>query len=279
MQKKGKKEYLMTKDGTGRQFHDPNDSGLWKLVISISRREMSVVMKHIEDPGVKPQLMFRIPLEGDDAAILSQIEKAVYDYPKIMEDYATEIILTTGKAVWVPTDYMDDEEVEAGYLQEIYRCEPEDIHSNSNEEEGCVYTFIPGLLPFLNRTLPGCRIYSHIFILNRELQAKESEAPRVYVAIRENEADILAYRNGELLSASTHPWTAIADIAYYIFLMADAYSIAPDNLEVFLSGKPEPKKELQTLMKEIIPYVYLLKEPKTYGELDIPLAMAYSLER
>lgn len=268
----------MTQDTTG-QYYDSNDSGLWKLVISISGTEMSAIMKHLEDSEIKPRLMFRIPLEGDGTTLLRQIEAAVYDNPRIMEDYATEIILTTPKTIWTPAELIEDEDSETCYLTEVYPCEEEDITSNSNDEEACVYTFIPGLLSFLNRTLPGCRIYSHIFLLNRELQTKDSEEPRVYVSIRESEADILAYRSGKLISASTHAWNAVSDIAYFVFLLTDAYGLDPGKTEVFISGKPDNKLELLTRMKEIIPYVYQLKEPKTFHELDIPLATAYTLER
>lgn len=267
----------MAKEISIPHYHDPNDSGLWKLIISISKTEMSAIMKHTEDKNVKPQVMFRIPLEGDEDTLLQRIETAVYDHPKIMEDYSTEIILTTSKAVWVPSDLIEDEESEISYLTEIYPCEEEDIISNSNEEEGCIFTFIPGLLPFLNRTLPGCRIYSHIFLLNREFQTKNNAETRVYVSIREKEADILAYHQGELTSASTHSWNALSDIAYYVFLLADAYSIDPTKMEIFISGKEEEKKEMQSLIKEIVPYVFLLKEPKEFKELNVALATAYSL--
>ena len=269
----------MTQEISNRSYHDPNDSGLWKLVISISSREIMALMKHVEDKELKPRMMFRVPLEGEESTILRRIESAVYDNPRIMDDYSTEIIITTPKTVWVPAELLEDEESEASYLTEIYPAEDEDIFSNANEEEGCIATFLPGLLSFLNRTLPGCRIYSHIFLLNREFNGSHQDMSRIYVSIRDGEADLLAYRKGELLSASTHSWEAVADIAYYIFLLADAYSIDHEKMEVFISGTQENKKALETQMKEIISHVYLLKEPSGFRELDVPLAVAYSLER
>ena len=269
----------MTQETPTQRYHDPNDSGLWKLVISISHTEMMAIMKHTDDTEAKPQLMFRIPLEGEENMKLRQIEGAVYDNPRIMDDYATEIILTTPKTIWLPGEMMDDEELESSYFTEVYPCEPEDITSNSNEEEGCVFTFIPGLLSFLNRTLPGCRIYSHLFLLNREFQNKNANATRIYLSIRNGEFDMLAYHNGELVSASTHEWTGIADMAYYVFLLADAYTIDTSKLEVFISGAEENKKALEAEMKKILSHVYLLKEPKNFTELEVPLATAYSLEK
>ena len=261
------------------QYQDSSDSGLWKMLISISDDEMIVIMKPTEEGLGKSQLMFRKPLTGSDSDKLQQIENSIYEHPRMMEDYATEVILTTGKAVWVPTDYVEDEEKEEKYLCAVYRADPADITSNSNEEESCIFSFLPGLLSFLNRTLPGCRVYSHQFLLNRELHGKNSGAPRVYVVIRRGRFDLIAYREGQLVSVSTHEWRAETDMAYYVYLLADAYDIDMEKMEVIVAGLKEEKKELEKILKEMTPNVYRLKEPSAYDDMKIPLAMAFALER
>lgn len=266
---------------TSNSYHYPdgNDSGLWKIIMSVSPKEIIAVMKNTADKTVRPKIMFRTEIEGNEHEMLRRLESAVYDHPAIMDDYAIEIIVTTPKALWVPSDMIEDEETEEAYLTRIYPCDADDMMTNSNEEETCLFTFIAGLPSFINRTLPGCRIYSHQFILHRELQGKPTEFPRVYVNVREDDFDLLAYGEGKLLSVSTHDWEDTADISYYVFLLADAYQIDPKRMEIFVAGKNEPKSKLVEALKEMTGHVYQLKESEEYSEMGLPFEMTLAIDR
>lgn len=238
-----------------------NDTGQWKLIISIAENGMDARLENLFTPQAGEIQLFKKNWNPKEADVLACIEGTIYDNPRVLDDFATHIIIDTDKALWIPTSFTDEEDFDEKLFTAVYPAEEEDIFADFGENEVCVYTLIPGLKSFLQRTLPGCRISCRLSMLKkgiedrrREEMLSETEEPllpvRIYADIIGNDAIIFAYRNGEFLCGAVHPWVAPADIAYKILLTAHAYDIPQQEVSLELRGDETIRLEVAEYLQE-----------------------------
>lgn len=251
-----------------------NDTGLWKLFISIAPTGMAGILKRADSPERPPILLFRKSWEDNGSDFLHHIESTVYDNPRILDDFATRIIITAPKSLWIPAEMAEEDDYDEKYFTSIYPAESEDIFADFLDDKICLYTSAPGLKSFLNRTLPGCRIQSHISMLESSLGNNSSDLPVINVNIRQGEADILAYNQSHLISSSTQLWREIPDLAYRIFLLADAYGWPRHTLEINIIGSPEYSMALKEYLDQFVKNISIAEIPESMTELGIPYTLA-----
>lgn len=257
---------------------DLADTGQWRLVLLVSESGMSAYLRHNELIGEPPLTLFSKNWEPDTASLLKKIEDCVYDNPRLLDDYATEVVVETPKAIFVPASVIEEGAEEDELFNNVYSAESEDIITDSIDDVCCIYSLAPGLPAFLRRTLPGAKIRHHLSVLVERLRNQTSEMPRIYADIREKEADILIFKGKSLLSASTHCWMAPADIAYRILLAMQSYGLKSENVEVRISGLAEEKSELAGILRKILSYVVFTPEPSGVAEEGMTLSVALASE-
>lgn len=258
---------------------DLNDTGIWRLTISVACDGMTAALRHMEDKAAPPVMLFSSSWPSEEESLLSRIETTVYDHPRILDDFATEIIIVTPKTLWVPSELLDEEGAEEKYYTGIYTADPEDILSDPHGSITCLYSLTPGMAAFFGRTLPGCRIRSHMSVLFDRFSTQTSELTRLYVDIRDGAADFLTFHDRQLICASTAPWSAPADIAYRIFLTADAYGIDPAALDIRLSGHRDTKSALASILRDTGLMVTFTPLPAGIPSEHMTLAMALAMSR
>lgn len=270
----------MTPDRTGAQFGgaDITDTGAWKLIILVEETGMQACLRSTEDKTLAPVALFRKQWNHDATPLLEKIESYIYDNPRLLDDYATDIIIQTPRCLHIPLSAIEEEGAETDLFREIYKAEPEDVLTDMNADSACVYTLTAGLPSFLQRTLPGARIRCHLSILEQKFREQTSELTRIYVDIRSGEADIICFNDTELISSATQFWSETADIAYRVMLLLNAYSLKSDEVEVRISGLSDVKSEMAPLLRKMINYVVFTPEPASVSEFGFPLAMALSAE-
>lgn len=257
---------------------DLADTGMWRLLLYVKANGMSACLQHIEDRNALPVVLF--DTEWDTSSdLLSNIENSIYDNPRLFDDYATEIIIESPHTIFVPTDFIDEPGREEEYFNEVYSADAEDIFSDIIGEEVALFSLGEGISSFLQRTLPGAKIRSHLAVLINRMRNHTAEVPRIYADIRNNEVDILAFDGTSLLSASVQKWEAPDDIAYRILLLMQAYSLRPDAIEVRISGLPDIKTPLVDTLRKMLSFVVFQPEPAAVEESHLPLAMALAAER
>lgn len=255
-----------------------SDTGEWRLILYISDSGMSAFLKNADNVAQAPRLLFTTSWEKDDNPLLPKIENVVYDNPNLLDDYATEIILQTPRSLLIPTKVIEEEEgAEEKYFAQIYSTEPTDIHTDDLGDATCVYSLTPGLPAFVRRTLPGAKVMCHLSHLIRRFRQETSPSTRIYVDIRNNEADILIFNGNDIIMAATHTWREVADIAYHIFAATKCYEIKPEDIEAKLCGNPEQRGELATILRDFIPHVDFLPLPGKIGDLRLPTAVGMLL--
>lgn len=265
----------MSKDSWGNA--NLADTGRWKLYLEVSADGMCALLKNIEGEE-KPIVLTKKEWEAKESEILANIENTVYDNPRILDDFATTIVITTDKALWIPTELTDDDEYDENLFTCVYPAERGDIFSDFGEDKVCLYTLAPGLNAFFQRTLPGCKITSHLSVLSRHFGDREAQKisarpeepakPTIYVNIRKNYADIFAYYKGEMLCGAAHQWREWSDIAYKIFLIADTYRLNHSETTIEILAKEHHFESLYDALSEFFSEVKINDDRES--ETDLP---------
>ena len=262
------------------------DTADWRLIIHISHTGVSAYLKNEEDPMEPLITLFTENWSREDSGLLHRIETAVYDHPQLLDDFSTEIIINTEKSIWVPRKEIEREaSSEDAYRDEtdlfnlVYKASEEDIFIDEQGDRTCLYTLVPGLLPFIRRTLAGARTWCQQTLAVRRFGEQVSDMPRFYVDIREGEADYYGFDGKKLLFAVTHPWREMMDIAYRVFNMLDIWKLDKANTQVMLSGNRDVRNTLMGFLREHLNFVMLTMLPSSISKSDLPLAVGLAMTK
>lgn len=247
----------------------------WRLVCVISGSGMSAYLKN-EDPLKEIVTLFDEKWSANVDNLLSKIEETVYDHPQVLDDITADIVVIAPNTIVVPTDmvYEDDDEAYRLYST-VYAAEERDLMTETIGGETILYNLVTGLNAFLQRTFPGANVHNHMGVLLRRFRDRVADVPRVYIDIREKEADFVVLDRKKLLLAATHRWDAITDIQYHLFNILDIYGLKADELQVSLSGLREVKSELAKELRKKIAYVMMTMVPSISTNGDLPIEAAF----
>lgn len=262
------------------------DTGQWRLIVTVSFSGISAILKNIMYEGVAPVPLFRKEWEADESNILDIVEAAVYDNPRLLDDFSTQILIYTAKSLWIPSELTEDEEFDTNFYTSVYPARPEDIFADFGDQEVCLYSLAPGLNSFFKRTLPGCKISSHMTVLKREFRESESQYASefsdvepfvsIYINCRESEADLFCFKNGSFLSGSTHPWKNFNDIVYKALLLCNIYKLG-NTSRIILTGPKSLTSGLKEAMERFFQTVIPTGLPVISETYNLPLAAALTV--
>lgn len=256
-----------------------DDTGDWRLTVHISSQGMGAWLKNIAEPTEPIATLFVKEWTKDDETLLQRIETEVYDHPQLFDDFSTDVVLTTGKALWVPLSELTAPGSEIALYNRVYNAEEEDLFADELDNKVCLYTLTPGLRGFLQRTLPGARTWCHQSVAVKRFSERGADMPRVYVDIREKEADFYLFDDKKLLLAATHPWNDANEIMYHIFNIVDVYGLDFSECQVSLSGKRDVKGNLMEMLRDRFKYVMSTMKPSVMAGSDMPMSVAMVMSR
>ena len=146
----------------------------WRLICVISARGMGAWLKHA-NPTQEIVTLFDEKWTCHSDTLLERIENTVYDHPQVLDDFSADIAIVAPKSIWVPTAMVADDEEEAARLyNQIYTAEECDIMSEAVEDATSLFTLVPGLNAFLQRTFPGARLHSHLAVMARRFRERRT---------------------------------------------------------------------------------------------------------
>lgn len=248
------------------------DTGQWLLVVEISYTSISAVLKNVDYNDTPTVTLFNKEWDSVENELLPNIETAVYDNPRILEDFATHVIINSEKVLWIPAEITEDEEFDPSLFTCVYPSEEEDIFADFGDEEVCLYSMVPGLKSFIGRTLPGSRVSSHISVLKssfekkeRELGENETERKAIYINIHQHSADILSFSGGKMLSGAIHCWRDLSDLVYKVLLVAHAYGIKPNETEILLKCPDSSISSITDALEEFFPRIGIIESSENGG--------------
>ena len=269
----------MINDSTTYQAVRVGDVADWRLICVISSRRMCAYLKHT-DPTRDLEVLFDESWRDDSSSLLSRIENLVYDHPQVLDDFSADIIIVAPHTIWVPTSIVEDDEEQIDTLfNRVYEAEPQDISASEVDDATALFSLLPGLNAFLQRTFPGARIHSHLAVMAQRFRDRSCDMTRVYIDVRDNEADFIAFDHRNLLMGATHTWHDPADIQYHLFNIMNVYNLDPRTTQVSLSGIRDIKNQLIDELRKQLDFVMLTMLPTLSTKVAMPLAGALMLRR
>lgn len=259
---------------SGRPDHI--DNGQWHLAVCISDQGVGAWLVPDASLGRSPKVLVSECWEPSGEGLLRRIEDAVYDNPTILDDYSADIIIESDRQLWLPSElYPSDEDCAEAYTK-IYGGSEFDVLVNESGTEKNAFSLTAGLKSFMQRTFPGARIWSQQTLL-KEAAMQPHDSFKCLVDIRENAADIVVLRRGELLCAASHPWKSETDISYILMNILNTYEADPAGTELIFSGIREVR---QNLGRTLQPYLKSISQKN--HDLDgkaIPTAVYLAINR
>lgn len=215
---------------------DYADTGQWRLIVNIYPTGMTALLENTIHQDVETQQLFSITWEADADTLLHNIENAVYDHPRILDDFSACIILFDRHTLFIPTFLVEEEEgLEEEFFTSLYNAEGSDVISETDKDLTAVSSLAPGLKGFLSRTFPGARVSTNLMYQVSRLRKENGERGKTMtVTLREtqNEADFILLDGEKLISASTHTINAPADVTYHIYNIIDSYNINVAEVDI-----------------------------------------------
>lgn len=259
------------------------DTGQWKLIVYVSAHGICALLKNTELPELPPVTLLSRSWSCPVADVLPNIEAAVYDNPRMLDDYATEIIVCTPKALWIPSALMEDEEFDPRWFSAVYPAADEDISMEYGSMESVLFSLVPGLNSFLRRTLPGCRVSSHLSVLKslfRRLSPLVEPSPAsgtVFVNVREGEADFFVFKDRRFFCGAVHPWSTHSDIAYFVTLVAEANALELRSLNLNVVADGATASGVAACLEPYVASISLWSRPDSVDREGLPLAAAVAV--
>ncbi|MCH5224780.1 MAG: DUF3822 family protein [Muribaculaceae bacterium] len=212
------------------------DTGQWRLLLKIGVTGMEALLENTLHPEIEPQPLCGVKWELNKDALRQNIEDAVYNNPRLLDDFATRIILYDPRTLFIPTVIAEERAgAEEELYQKVYVAEPHDIMTDYDRDLTAAWSMAPGVKGFLMRTFPGARITCNLMDQVRELR-KNNEGLTIYAIGRPGEADIIMLEGRNLISASTHEWVHTDDIAYLVVNLTETYGYKLEEVRVVLTG-------------------------------------------
>lgn len=206
------------------------DTGQWRLLLNIGVKGLEAFLENTLHPEIEPQSLCRISWEHEGNNLKKNLEEAVYNNPRVLDDFATRIIIFDPHTLFIPSEIADktigaEEEI----YKQIYEADDSDIMTDRNKDITAVWSLAPGVKSFLMRTFPGARITCNLMEKVRDLR-KKNVGLSLYKFIRDGEIDLILLKDAELLSASTQEVASVADISEKVEKLFEAYDLDPRNV-------------------------------------------------
>lgn len=233
----------------GLTVADFADTGQWRMILKIFNTGIVAYLENTIHTDLEPQMLFSTQWEADGVNLLRNIENAVYDHPRVLDDFSAKIIIYDPRTVFLPTELAEESEGgEETYYTALYEADPSDVITGSDADVTVAYAPARGLKGFLRRTFPGARVECNLMDMLKRCR-NDGEGYRMYVEVREGEADFVFLNGRDLISASTHGWTSGDDIVYHALNIMEVYGVAYSEVACRLTGDHLPEETAEALGK------------------------------
>lgn len=207
------------------------DTGQWRLKLDIMPGGLKACLENTLHPEIPPQELCNVSWQSDITSECKNIEEAVFNNPRLLDDFATRIVVYDARTLLVPKEIAEaTAHAEQDLYRKVYDAEEADIMIDWEEDITGVWCPGPGVKSFLSRTFPGARITCNL--LEKIRQAKEiSQDLTLFITERDGEVDMVLMKGKKLLSASTHAWQRDEDIEVLKKNLYAAYGIKSEDVE------------------------------------------------
>lgn len=234
---------------------------MWRMAMLVAPEGIDVtVMSVVEDNTL---IYKHITLPDDPGSRLRAIEDAVYENPLLLSDFGkTDILISTRRYMVMPAEIAETEardRVLAQFWPDISTCA---VFTDTGlvlpgNLDAIVFVLGSDEASFLQRTFPTARI-SHAITPMVRYFARSSRlgcSGKMYVCLRRDEIDMIAYTTGGLLMAVTKSVSTTDDALYYIMAALQSSKLNPAEVEIMLCGDNDMRQQLTPLLRRFAGYV------------------------
>lgn len=225
------------------------DTGQWRLRINIYPDGMDAGLENMLYDDVGLQQLFESKWETD-GSFLSNLENAVYEHPRVLDDFAAKIVIYDRKTLFIPTRLADETEgSEEDYYMSFYEVEPADIMTDIDRDLTAAWSPGKGIRSFLLRTFPGALVTCNLMDrvkTKRKLNINGGKC--LYVIRRDGETDFVALDGSKLLGAVTHSTDTPAEALYHTLNLTDVLGMIPSETSISWENE-EPGEEIKRVLK------------------------------
>ena len=214
------------------------DTGQWRLLLKIGVTGLEAFLENTLHEDLAPQPLCKVNWEFNRDLLRKNIEEAVYSNPRLLDDFATRIIIYDPCTLFIPTEIAEETAgAEEELYKKVYTAEEADIMTDFDRDITAAWSLAPGVKSFIMRTFPGARITCNLMETVRNLR-KTNENLTLYAIARKGETDIILIDGHNLISASTHEWSHTDDIAFLALNLLDVYKLDISDTKILLEGAP-----------------------------------------
>jgi len=190
----------------------------YKLHLYISATGLKA---HLLPVGAGEELLLAdLTWERDASQTLRHIEDAVYEEHMPIDVYATEVIIRPEKILVAPADAAQDDDLAEDVYAAMFVPEGDKLM----EEVACqvcgdivfLYGLPRGLQGFLERTFSSPAVDCTLALMYKRRVDTAKSGQHMYVDVRADCIDVLAFISGTLQIANTFSYKDPADAVYYI---------------------------------------------------------------
>lgn len=212
------------------------DTGQWRLLLKIGVTGLEAFLENTLHPEIEPQPLCNVTWDLNRDMLKKNIEDAVYSNPRLLDDFATRVILYDPCTLFIPSEIAEERAgAEEELYKKVYTAEDADIMTDFDRDITAAWSLAPGIKSFLTRTFPGARITCNLMEKVRNLRKDNSDLS-LHVFARKGETDVILLDGKKLISASTHEWSHLDDIAYLALNLLDVYGYMIGDVKFFLEG-------------------------------------------
>lgn len=206
------------------------DTGQWRLIIEIKEDGLEATLQNTIHPELPPQPLCKSPWKAGEISLMRLLENAVYNNPRLLDDFATRIILFPSKIMFLPSEVTaNTEETEAGIFCKIFDARESDVMSDKEGNLTAAWVMGEGVKGFIQRTFPGARVTAHLLEKIRNLK-KRGISSILYAEVRRNMADIIFLYEGNLMAAASHKVNNREDLDSLIAKTLKSYGFSSDEI-------------------------------------------------
>lgn len=167
----------------------------------------------------------------------------------------------------VPAAYYSKELKKDYFAMLMPGAENQKIHHDVLQKEGIVniYAIDKNLLGYLKKEFASVHYFhSETIFLQSVLASSQAADDRVYLSMAAERITVTVISNNKLLLAQSYPIGHIKDALYYTLNAIHQFNLAPDKVDLYLSGEVESNTPLYKELRHEIPGTHWLNRRDEY---------------
>lgn len=260
-------------DATRFTAADLADTGQWRLILHIDEGGMSGWLATATPGDIPPGALFSSRWADRRDNILKEIENTVYDHPRVLDDYSTDIILATDKVMWVPQRELEVDNAEETIYTALFPALAGEAMTDMLGPVPALFTSGAGLKAFIGRTFAGARVRCQMS-LTASAACVPSERARVIIDIRQGKADFVIADRGDFKAGVSHDWGDPADIVYHLFQLLDLLAIDRAEADIVIAGDSKTAQATSDLLSGLQPPLAVAIHDSSAMPLSVALCAA-----